>query len=383
MIYDVYGSAVSAAYSEDGSSQPVVYDMDGNPITLTSVFRDYLDAIDPGSVSPSSFAVCSADFGTLQYVGGICVNNKIYCTPNSADSILVYDIATGTTSMIGSGLGTNRFKYTGQVYYNGKIYMLHRGTNDMIEVDPTDDSYRLIDLHLGYVVNPYGDYRDSYHYNGVISNRGYLYQPPAYNNADLLKIDMRDFSVQKIPFTSPLVNTWIGCVKHPTEDKIIFLSTKVLRVWDCRTDTYTDVPYGATLGCYDMVYDPRFNCFIGVCKNHFLAVNLADYSIIVTPWINYLDTGYGVSLGLDGRYYHIEGGGAFYATFDGQSFAVSSFSGQGSFGDASPYVAGQAIDTNGNIYGIPASGCMSKLSFSGVVNTLDPETVSSQYYGKY
>lgn len=388
MIYDVYGSAVAAAYGVDGSSLLAVYDMDGNPITLTSVFQDYLDAIDPVSVAPASLVPCSADYGTLQYVGGICVNNKIYCTPNSADSILVYDIATGTTSMIGSGLGTRKFKYTGQIYYNGKIYMLHRGVNNMIEIDPTDDSYRLIALELNYQEFPYpagdsNEYQNSYHYNGVVSNRGYLYQPPAYNNTDLLKINMRDFSVEKIPFTSPLVNTWIGCVKHPTEDKIIFLSTKVLRVWDCRTDTYTDVPYGATLGCYDMVYDPRFNCFIGVCKNHFLAVNLADYSIIVTPWVNYLDTGYGVSLGLDGRYYHIEGGGAFYATFDGQSFAVSSFSGQGNFGDATPYVAGQAIDTNGNIYGIPASGCMSKLSFSGVVKTLDPETVSSQYYGKY
>ncbi len=386
MIYDVYGSAVSVAYAVDGNSLAVVYDVDGNPITLTDVFRDYLDAIDPSSVSPSSFAICSADLGTLQYVGGICVNNKIYCTPNSADSILVYDIATGNVRFIGSGLGTNQFKYTGQVYYNGKIYMLHRGTNDMIEVDPTNDSYRLIDLHLGYVVNPYGDYRDSYHYNGVISNRGYLYQPPAYNNTDLLKINMSDFSVEKIPFTSSLTSTWIGCVKHPTEDKIIFLSSKVLRVWDCRTDTYTDVPYSDTHACYDMVYDPRYNCMIGMAPHRFFALMLDDYSVIDSDYRNYTETGYGISIGLDGRYYHLEGGNAYYAIFDGEAFtpgAMQFVAGQGSFGDASPYVAGQAIDTNGNIYGIPASGCMSKLSFSGVVNTLDPETVSSQYYGKY
>ena len=52
-------------------------------------------------------------------------------------------------------------------------------------------------------------------------------------------------------------------------------------------------------------------------------------------------------------------------------------------GDSTPYVAGQVIDTNGNMYGIPASGCMSKLSFSGVENPIPEWMVSSQYYGKY
>lgn len=343
----------------------------------------YTDSIS-SDVTAGTLVPVSEDFGTLQYVGGICVNNKIYCTPNSADNILVYDIASGTTYTIGSGLGANQFKYTGQLVYKKKIYMLHRGTNNMIEVDPSNDSYRLIDLHLGYTVNPYGDYRDSYHYNGCMSDQGFLYQPPAYNNTDLLKINMETFEVQKIPFRSTDTSTWIGCVRHPNENKIIFLGGKVWRVWDCNTDTYTDIVHD-NYSCYDMVYDPRYNCFVGAVPNGWVALMLDDYSIIKSNYQNYMATGYGIAVGLNGRYYHLEGMSAYNIGFDGTAFDKTNniINGTGDFGDATPYIAGQAIDTNGNIYGIPASGCMSKLSFSGVTKPLAPWMVSSQYYGKY
>lgn len=387
MTYAVDGTTLLNAYDVDGASLNTVYDVDGTAYTFINIFDEYESCIQANvnaGIAVDGLAPISSDFGTLQYVGGICVNDKIYCTPNSADSILVYDIANDTTYTIGSGLGTNQFKYTGQIYYNGKIYMLHRGTNDMIELDPTNDTYRLIDLGLGYTVNPYGDYRDSYHYNGVISNRCYLYQPPAYNNTDLLKINMRTFEVEKIPFTSSAVSTWIGCVKHPTQDKIIFLSTKVFRVWDCSTDTYIDINDGTTHACYDMVYDSRYNAFIGVYPNHSIALMLDDYSIVTSAYINYMSTGYGICLGFDGRYYHLEGSDAYVFSFDGEQFTQhTSVSGIGDFGDATPYIAGQAIDNDGNIYGIPASGCMSKLSFNNVVATLDDDVVASQWYGKY
>lgn len=375
-MYDINANEIK-------SSVPYRYNIYCMPINFP-VSR-YAESISDKAVAGELIPV-SDDFGTLQYVGGICVNNKIYCTPNGADNILVYDISYGKTYTIGSGLGTNQFKYTGQVFYKGKIYMLHRGTNYMIEVDPSDDSYRLINLGLGYTVNPYGDYRDSYHYNGVISDNGYLYQPPAYNNTDLLKINMDDFTVEKIPFTSSQVSTWIGCVKHPHENKIIFLSTKVFRVWDCDTDTYEDITDGTSRGCYDMVYDPRYNCFYGCYPNHVFALMLNDYSCIDSGYLNYQETGYGIGLGLDGKVYHLEGGSAYYYTFNGiewTEYNMTYISTSENMGDSTPYVAGQAIDTNGNMYGIPASGCMSKLSFSGVENPIPEWMVSSQYYGKY
>lgn len=341
------------------------------------------------SVIVQSFLPISDDFGTLQYVGGICVNNKIYCTPNCADDILVYDIENDSTYKICSGLGTNKFKYTGQVYYKGKIYMLHRGTNSMIEINPNDDTYRLIGLKLGYTVNPYDDYRDSYHYNGVLSDQGYLYQPPAYNNTDLLKINMETFSVQKISFISDKVDTWIGCVKHPKENKIIFLSTKIFRIWNCDNDTYIDIVSENEQSCYDMVYDSRYNSFIGVSAKagvfqKWIAINLDDYTITESSWVNYMVTGYGICIGLDGNYYHLEGKTAFVASYDGNSFSIkNSVTTSEDMGDESPYIAGQAIDAKGNIYGIPASGKMCKITFTGVDVNLPEWIIKSQFYGKY
>ena len=52
-------------------------------------------------------------------------------------------------------------------------------------------------------------------------------------------------------------------------------------------------------------------------------------------------------------------------------------------GDESPYIAGQSIDTEGNIYGIPASGKMCEITFTGVSISLPEWIVKSQFYGKY
>ena len=332
----------------------------------------------------------SGDFGTLQYVGGICANKKIYCAPNTSDSILVYDTEGGYWYKIGQGFGTQAFKYTGFAAWKGKLYAIPRGVNTMLEVDPVTDEVRVIDLGTSYPVAPYGDYRDSHHYNGVISDTGYMYLPPAYSSDKLLKINMADFSWEELPFLSSDVSTWIGCVKHPTEDKIIFMASNrspaahVLRIWDCATDTYTDVVTSVQRACYDMVYDPRYNAFVGVYPNHIFAWFLNDNTIIDSSYINYMSTGYGISLGVDGNYWHLEGARAYRFSFDGTTFTqLTTVTTNQSVGDATPYLAGQAIDNDGNIYGIPASGCMTKLTVSGAARGLPDYIVSSQYYGKY
>ena len=322
--------------------------------------------------------------GTLQYVGGICVNKKIYCSPNTADSILVYDTEKEYYYKIATGLGSQSFKWTGFVAWNGLIYAIPRGVNQMLQVNPVTDEVKIVELKTEYPVAPYGDYRDSHHYNGVISDNGFMYLPPAYSSDKLLKINMEDFSHEELDFTSEEVSTWIGCVKHPTENKIIFLSTAVFRIWNCDDDTYTDIMGGATRNCYDMVYDPRYDSFIGVYPNHIFALNLTDNSIIDSGYINYLSTGYGISLGVDGKYYHLEGKTAFVFSFDGTIFTEeTSITTSENVGSSTPVLAGQAIANNGDIYGIPASGCMMRLKFSGVARKLPDYIVSSQYYGKY
>lgn len=343
-------------------------------------FSDYTGSIDEEHVEVSALTKLTGAFGTLQYVGGICIGGKIYCTPNSASSILVYDIAGGTTYTIPTGLRGNRFKLTGQLMYRGKLYMLHRGMNFMLEIDPETDTCRIITLDTRYATNPMGDYQDSYHYCGALSDQGFLYQPPAYQNQDVLKIDMRSFEVQKIRINQ---TAFSGAVRIPGENKILFLGGTTWELWDCDTDTYEDLT-GMVGGCYDLVYDPRHNLMVGTTTSHvFIGISLDDYSLIQSDTVSGLATGYGISLGLDGRYWHLEGSKAYWAEYTDGAFTTGSIDSSDTFSGSTPYVAGQAIDTDGNIYGVPASGCMAKLSFSGVTTPLPDYIVASQYYGKY
>src|SRR5699024_4572550 len=54
-------------------------------------FSPITDAITANGETTAIIEKLSEPLGTLQYVGGICANKKIYCSPNTADSILVYD----------------------------------------------------------------------------------------------------------------------------------------------------------------------------------------------------------------------------------------------------------------------------------------------------
>lgn len=256
----------------------------------------------------------------------------------------------------------------------------------MIRVDPMTDDVEIIPLATGYPVSPYGDYRDSHHYGGVISDSGYMYLPPAYSSDKLLKINMADFTHEELAFDSDDTNTWIGCAKHPTEDKILFLGGKVIRVWDCETDTFTDIKDGTNRACYDLVYDPRYNCMYGAYPNGVFALMLDDYSIIDSGWINYQETGYGIALGIDGWAYHLEGRYAFRYLFNGTTWTTYNMSyvqTESDVGSDTPVLAGMALANDGSIYGVAASGAMTRLKFEGVKRRLPDYIVSSQHYGKY
>lgn len=361
----------------------------GNPVLFN--FSELSETFPLNSNITKSYGKITDVMGEYQYVGGICVNKKIYCAPNQASSILVCDTENDIIYNIGKDLGTTRFKYTGLVYWKGYVYTIPRGVNTMLRIDPISDDVTIIGLKTNYPLAPHGDYRDSHHYNGVISDNGYMYCPPAYSSDKLLKIDMDSFECEELPFESSVVSTWVGCVKYPDENKIIFLANTannggktVFRIWDCNTDTYTDVVSNGKRACYDMVYDPRYNSFIGFYPTHCFALSLTDYSIIDSGVKNGLSTGYGVSIGLDGHYYHIEGATVYEVVFDGTTFTwQNNITTSDNVGSSTPLHAGQAVDNNGNIYGIPGSGAMTKLTFNNVVKGWSDYIVSSQYYGKY
>lgn len=373
-VYDINGNIISGSGSTVTGKKAMPVSFNFAPVT---------EVIEGNGNLTATYKAISEPLGVLQYVGGVCANNKIYCCPNSADDILVYDTEKDFVYKIGSGLGTNQFKWTGCICWDGFVYCIARGVNSMLRIDPVTDEVKIINLGTKYKVNPYQNYMDSHHYCGAISDNGYLYSPPTYYSLPvsdkLLKINMYDFTWEELDFPRGCS----GAVKHPTENKIIFLSSDGFILWNCDDDTYTDLADGTSRGCFDLVYDPRYNALIGAYSGHFVALKLDDYSFVDTS-VSGITTGYGVTLGLDGKVYHLEGSKAYNVTFDGTSFTQgTTVTTSDNVGSTTPILAGQAIDNDGNIYGIPASGSMTKLSFDGVTRKLPDYIVSSQYYGKY
>lgn len=336
-------------------------------------------------VTPSAEFKSSSAFGDKQYCGGICANNKIYFCPNTADNIMVYDIENDYIYFIGSGLGTFPFKYTGMVNYNGFLYCIPRGVNTILQIDPQTDEVLKIELNTTYQEQTNGDYRDSHHYNGVLSENGYLYLPPAYSSTKLLKINMNTFDHEELSFSCDHSTTWIGCCNLPNMNQVVFLGDKGFRIWDCSTDTViSDINYGSNTGIYDMVYDPRDGCLYGYGTNKLVKLDIENKTATNLGYINYLDNGtYGTMLGIDGKFYTITPtGSVIYEDKDNFKTTPDTISTCDTSG-MTVCSAGLVLTNDGSIYSVPGNGKLIKISFTGSTGRLPDYIVSSKYYGKY
>lgn len=368
-----------------------LYDVNGKSIFTekkaipsTFNFSSYIDMLEKNtSVTPSCEFKSDNVFGDKMYCGGICANNKIYFCPNTADNIMVYDTINEYIYFIGADLGDFAFKYTGMVSYKGYLYCIPRGVNNILKINPVTDEVFKIDLDTNYPVQPYNDYRDSHHYNGCISDEGFLYSPPAYSDDKLLKLNMETFTHEEIDFTCNHSTTWTGCVNIPN-NKIVFFGNGGFRVWDCSTDTVVTDVSASNIGIYDMVLDPRDGNLYGFGSNEFSKFDLSDYTYTSFGYVNYLDTAYGTILGIDGLFYTIGGNGRVFGMDKDNFSAMSSKALTDCQVDGMTVCsAGMVLANDGSFYSVPGNGKLIKVSFEGVVGKLADYIVSSRYYGKY
>lgn len=374
MIYDINGNSI------------VVSDLSGKQSTLSHFnFSAYTTAIEKNaSVTPSCEFKSDDVFGDKMYCGGICANNKIYFCPNTASNIMVYDTVNDYIYFIGNDLGDFAFKYTGMVAYKGYLYCIPRGVNNILKINPVTDEVFVIELDTNYPIQPYNDYRDSHHYNGVISDEGWLYSPPAYSSDKLLKINMETFEHEELDFTCSHSTTWTGCCNIP-DNKIVFFGNKGFRVWDCSNDSIVkDINAGTTLGIYDMVFDPRDKYLYGYGNNKFARLSTSNYSYDNLGYVNYLNTAYGTVLGIDGLFYTITGNGTIYAMNKNEFNAMGTKTIVTCKTDGMTVCsAGMVLATDGSIYSVPGNGRLIKVSFSDVIGRLPDYIVTGRYYGKY
>lgn len=375
-LYDINGKALSVGGGATVKANP-----------LECNFSAYVDMMAKNSGATPKAEFKSDDvFGDKMFCGGICVNDKIYFCPNTADYVLVYDTKHDYHYKIGSGLGNFPFKYTGMVAYKGYLYCIPRGVNNIVRIDPVTDDVTIIELGTSYPVNAnsgdYG-YLNSHHYNGCISDEGYLYCPPAYASDKLLKINMDDFTHEEMDFTCSHSSTWTGCVNIPN-NKIVFLGNKGFRVWDCFTDTtIADVNANGNLGIYDMAFDPRDNCLYGFGATKFVKLTLTDYTYTNFGWVNYLENTYGTAMGIDGKFYTIGMDGRVFAESKDGFTANAVVSSDCQTEGMKVCSAGMVLTNDGSIYSVPGNGRLIKVSFEGVTGRLPDYIVSGRYYGKY
>lgn len=376
-LYDINGKTLNVGGGSTVKTTPLEYN-----------FSAFISMMEKNSGVTLKAEFKSDDvFGDKMYCGGICANNKIYFAPNTADTVMVYDTVHDFLYFIGSGLGNFPFKYTGMVAYKGYLYCVPRGVNNIVRIDPVTDDVTVIELGTNYPVNANsGDsgYLNSHHYNGCISDEGYMYCPPAYASTKLLKINMDDFTHEELDFTCSHSSTWTGCVNIPG-NKIVFLGNKGFRVWDCATDTIVkDVDAGGGLGIYDMAFDPRDNCLYAFGSNKFAKLDLADYSYTNLGYVNYLDNAYGVVLGIDGLCYTIGGNGRIYGMDKDNFSAMATKALTDCVTDGMKVCsAGMVLANDGSIYSVPGNGRLIKVRFEGVTGRLPDYIVSGRYYGKY
>lgn len=336
------------------------------------------------TVTPIAEFKSETNFGDKMYCGGMCVNDKIYFCPNTADNILVYDTINDYLYEIGQGLGSFAFKFTGMVQYKGFLYCVPRGVNFMLQINPVTDEVLEVSLSTDYAVQQYSDYRDSHHYNGCISNEGWLYLPPAYASTKLLKINMNTFECRELDFTCEHSTTWQGCCSL-LDNKILFIGNKGFRVWNCNNDSIVaDVNFGSSMGIYDMVLDPRDGCLYGFGINKFVKFNPSDNAATNLGYINYLDNGtYGTMLGADGKFYTITPTGAVMYEDKNNIKAIADSIATCNTAGMTVCSAGLVLANDGSIYSVPGNGRLIKVSFNNIAGKLPNYITTSKFYGKY
>lgn len=376
-LYNGYGNPVNVGGSTSVKSKPLEYN-----------FGAFVEMMEKNTgATPKAEFKSDAPFGDKVYCGGICSNNKVYFAPNTADAVMVYDTVNDYIYFIGSGLGNFPFKYTGMVAYHGYLYCVPRGVNNIIRIDPVTDEVSVIELGTNYPVNANSGsngYLNSHHYNGCISDDGYLYSPPAYASKKLLKINMDDFSHMELDFTCSHSTTWTGCVNIPG-NKIVFFGNKGFRVWDCATDTVVaDVDAEGSLGIYDMVLDPRDGNLYAYGSNKFVKFDLTTYKYSSFGWVNYLDNAYGTVLGVDGLFYTIGLNGRVYGMNKDNFSAMATKALTDCVTDGmTACSAGMVLANDGSIYSVPGNGRLIKVSFENATGRLPDYIVTGRYYGKY
>lgn len=190
----------------------------------------------------------------VQCVGCLIYNDYLYCCPANGGQLMIYNLNRQTFSF-GSTISAGKLLFSGIGKYGNNVYCFPRRANSIVMHDCISNITREIDLGT--------EYEEEHHYCGVITSEGVVYQPPRNTN-HILKIDLNDYSVEKIDISfSRSRIRYSGIVYHP--NGYIYMipeyNGKVM-VLDPHTDKFRYIgPFwndcravGPTVGCDGNIY---------------------------------------------------------------------------------------------------------------------------------
>jgi len=124
-----------------------------------------------GSLEPSINLFGSLS-GSNKWAGGVLApNGNIYAIPISSNQVLEIDPVNQTTSLFGSFSGTNKW-FGGVLAPNGKIYGIPFNSTQVLEIDPVNQTTNLFGSFSG--TNKW--------IGGVLAPNGNIYAIPISSN---------------------------------------------------------------------------------------------------------------------------------------------------------------------------------------------------------
>lgn len=284
-----------------------------------------------------------------KYVGALLLHPDLACCiPNSSRQIICFDPVSMKYKHWGL-LSEGNFKWTGGGKYKNIIYAFPRTSNCVLCIDCERETTEEMPLPVVY--------EGEHHYGGVITDKGYIYQPP--RNADhILKININTWEVSKIYLVPRLFHLklrYCGSICHPN-GFIYFLPEREERVIKFDPDTdqfeYIGRPIKECM-VFSAVVMPDGNIYGFSLYKGILKIDVENED--VTMIFYHINFGcYGTKLGINGHAYGIPGSGTEFWEYDAATNDVRSCGTNGDKKKAK--CAGGFTDTMGNIHMAPAFG---------------------------
>ncbi|QAR34189.1 hypothetical protein EP073_12475 [Geovibrio thiophilus] len=307
-----------------------------------------------------------------KWVGGTLFGDMLFCIPNSADCVMVYNIKNDDVSYFGD-VGSESYKWTSCCVYKDKIYGFPRSSNSLLEIDPQKMTVSLVPLNTSY--------KGEHHYAGAVTADGLMYLPPRDEN-HILAVDLNTYSAEKIPLcpsTLKIKFRYQNGILH-YDGNIYFFPENNEKVLVLNPETKSFRYIGNKLNCY--VFEAQIcgdgNIYGFSNKKGILKIDVKNQTTEMLH-NDIIFGSYGTKHGLNGKLYSMPGASSIIYEYDTGKDILTHVSSVEEQGKAK--CAGGVTTDDGSIIAVPAYGdYLYRFKFNNVTTPLPAAMKHSLFY---